>query len=122
MSKVEIKIFSETIKKMTKICSFFRSITPIFTNSSFHVRVSSHICLDERMCSTHGRMIHRRKGQKKKREKSKTGKWMRWEEQNTKSEKYEAKSGTGLKSRKRAFKWIQRGVEVISCIGDLSLK
>lgn len=69
MPKVEIKIFSETIMEMSKFCSFFRSIIAIFTNSRFHVRVTGHICLEERMCSTHGRMIHRRKGQKKKREK-----------------------------------------------------
>lgn len=74
------------------------------------------------MCSTHRRMIHRRIGQEK-REKSKTGKWMGWEEQNMKSGKCEAKSGTVLKPRKRASKRIQTGVEVvISCIGDLSLK
>lgn len=47
---------------------------------------------------------------------------MGWEEQNMKSEKCEAKSGTVLKSRKRAFKCIQTGVKVISCLGDLSLK
>lgn len=48
---------------------------------------------------------------------------MGWEQQNMKSEKCEATSGMVLTSRKRAFKRIQTGLEVvISCIGDLSLK
>lgn len=43
--------------------------------------------------------------------------------ENTKSEKCEAKSGTVLKSKNKAFKLIQIGVElVLSSIGDLSLK
>jgi len=47
---------------------------------------------------------------------------MGWEEQNMKSEKCEAKSGTVLRSSERAFKQMQTGEEVISCIEALSFK
>lgn len=46
VSKVEIKIFA---MNTSRFCNFFRSIIPIFTSSSFHVRVPSHICLEEGM-------------------------------------------------------------------------
>lgn len=101
--KVENKIFSDTIMKILLFCSFFRFTTAIFTNSSFHVWVIRHMHLGKRMCSIHRRMTHRRKRQKKKGEKYlKLGNG--WQKRNTKSEKCEAKSGTVLKSKNKAFK------------------
>lgn len=72
VSEVEIKI-SETVKKISIICSFFMSITLNFTKSNSHVRVTGHICLEERMCGTQ-KNDSQKKRWKKKREKPKTEK------------------------------------------------
>lgn len=52
----------------------------------------------------HKRMIHRRKGRKRREKNLKLIKGLNVEEQNTRSEKYKVNSGTVLISRKTAFK------------------